>query len=86
MIDTYGYIYEDNFNPLDPFKNLPLHDDNSCTNKQFKLIVELNNSATYVLVVTTSRPNEIGNFSILVSGSHNINLNHNGEYLYVVNN
>lgn len=82
-IDTYGYIYKDNFNPLKPSENLLVQDDNNCNNNQFKLITELNTSTTYILVVTTYHPAKTEQFSILISGPNNVNvdLNHNGECL-----
>jgi hypothetical protein len=81
-IDTYGYIYEDNFNPLNPFENFLLKDDNSCLNGQFRFATVLQASTTYVLVVTTFRPNVTGSFSIIVSGPNKISLKHISEYLH----
>ncbi len=79
--DTYSYIYKDNFNSLDPLNNLLSQDDNSCNDKQFKLIIELYTNTTYILVVTTYYPAKTGQFSILVFGPNNVKLNHNGKYL-----
>jgi hypothetical protein len=80
-LDTYSYIYKDNFNPLDPLNNLLSQDDNSCNDKQFKLIVELYTNTTYILVVTTYYPAKTGQFSILVFGLNNVKLNNNSKYL-----
>jgi hypothetical protein len=79
--DTYSYIYKDNFNPLDPLNNLLSQDDNSCNDKQFKLIFELYTNTTYILVVTTYYPAKTGPFSILVFGPNNVKLNNNSKYL-----
>ena len=74
--DTYGYIYKYDFNALKPSENLLLHHDGSCNEGQFKLFVDLEINTRYVLVVTTRRPNAVGNFSISISGPNNVTLNH----------
>jgi hypothetical protein len=79
--DTYSYIYKENFNPLDPLNDLLSQDDNSCNNKQFKLIVELYTNITYILVVTTYHPATTGQYSILVFGPNNVKLNNNSKYM-----
>ncbi len=79
--DIYGYIYKDNFNPLNPFENLLLENGVSCDDRQFVLTTILDTGVTYVLVVTTFFPNETGNFTIFVSGRNNVSLNHTSEYL-----
>ncbi|CAF1360240.1 unnamed protein product, partial [Adineta steineri] len=73
-MDTFGDIYKDDFNPMNPFENLLLQDYRSCTYQDFKLIVYLHTGTTYILVVTTSSPNMTGKFSILTSGPDNITL------------
>jgi hypothetical protein len=80
-VNTYGYIYKDSFNPVNPFENLLSQNDDSC-NDQFKLMTNLQVGTTYILVVTTFRSNVIGSFSILVSNSNNIRLNRTSEYLH----
>ncbi len=81
-IYTYGYIYNGNFNPFNPLKNLVAQNDEGCRNGQFKIIVHLQANTSYILVVTTFDPNIIGPFSILVSGPNNVSLNHFRKYLY----
>jgi hypothetical protein len=73
-VDTYGYIYKDNFDSLKPFENLFSQHSGSCNVGQFKLIIDLQADTTYILVVTTYRPNMTGNFSIFVSGPDNVTL------------
>ena len=73
--NTYGYIYKNDFNALKPFQNLLLQHDGSCNDRQFKLIINLEINTRYVLVVTTHRPDTIGNFLVFVSGSNNVTLN-----------
>jgi len=82
IIDTYGYIYNDSFNPCDPSLNLISEDDQSGDRNQFRLISSLRANTTYILVVTTSFPSVTGNFSILVSGPNNVDLNSISEYIY----
>jgi hypothetical protein len=81
-IDTYGYIYQDSFNLFNLSENLLSNDDNSCNNNQFKLINQLQIHTTYVLVLTTYYTDEIGNFSIIVTGPNEVILSQISEYLY----
>jgi hypothetical protein len=67
-VDTYGYIYNNSFNGLDPRKNLLAENNDGCGKKQFKLKVDLQSGRTYVLVTTTNLPGVTGDFSIVVSG------------------
>jgi hypothetical protein len=86
-IGIYGYIYKHKFNPLNPFENLLSENGISCADSQFLLTTIFETGTTYILVVTTFSPNETGNFSILVSGPNNVNLNHISEYMHcLVNN
>ncbi|CAF0986126.1 unnamed protein product [Adineta steineri] len=73
-MDTYGYIYKDDFNPLNPFENLLSQNYRSCSYEDFNLIVYLHSDTKYILVVTTSSPNKTGTFSLLTSGPNNITL------------
>lgn len=79
-IDTYGYIYKDHFNPLDPIENLLCQDDASCGHSQFKLILDLHSSVTYVLVMTTYELGTTGEFIVLVSGPSDVTLTPISEY------
>ncbi|CAF0857365.1 unnamed protein product [Adineta steineri] len=71
-MDIFGYIYEDDFNPMNPFENLLPQDYRACSSPDFKLIADLYTGTSYILVVTTSSPNMRGNFSIRTSGPNNI--------------
>ncbi|CAF1280063.1 unnamed protein product [Adineta steineri] len=73
-IDAYGYIYQNDFNPLKPSENLLLSHDGECNDRQFKLIIDLEINTRYILVVTTHDPKTIGNFSIFISGPNNVSL------------
>ena len=78
-IDTYGSIYENNFNVLTSRMNLLLEDDNSACNHQFKLIIRLQVNTTYILVVSTTFSNVTGAFSVLVFGPNNVSMNYISE-------
>ncbi|CAF1633182.1 unnamed protein product, partial [Adineta steineri] len=71
-MDTFGNIYKDDFNPMNPSENL--QDYRSCSFQDFKFIAYLYTGITYILVMTTYSPNVTGNFSILTSGPNNITL------------
>jgi hypothetical protein len=81
-INTYGYIYKNNFDPLKPSENLLLEHNGTCNQEQFKLMIDLENGTQYVLVVTTYRPYTIGSFSVLISGPGNVSLNRFSKYLH----
>ncbi|CAF1057170.1 unnamed protein product [Adineta steineri] len=73
-MDTYGSIYEDYFNPSNPYENRLLYDDDSCFGRQFRMTIALETGVTYILVVTTRSPYETGAFSIFVTGPDNVDL------------
>ena len=70
----YGYLYENNFDPTYPMKNLIIESNYSCNNP-FKLGSYLETNRIYILVVTTFISNVKGSFTILVTGPHNLTLN-----------
>lgn len=80
LIDTYGYIYKDHFNPLDPTENILSQDDGSCGHNQFKLVLYLQSSVTYVLVMTTYELETIGKFIVFASGPSDITFTRISEY------
>ncbi|CAF0983595.1 unnamed protein product [Adineta steineri] len=73
-MNTFGDIYKDDFNPMNPFENLLSQDYRACSSQDFKFIAYLHTGTKYILVVTTSSPNMTGNFSILTSGPKNITI------------
>ncbi len=79
-INSVGYIYKNDFDSLKPLENFLLQHDGYCNNGQFKLIIDLEINTRYVLVVTTYRPNTIGNFSIFISGPDNVTVNYFSKY------
>ena len=66
-IDTYGYIYRNNFYPYSPSLNIIVEDDDSGGNRDFKLTSSLQAGAAYILVVTTFSPGVTGSFGIVTS-------------------
>ncbi|CAF1504357.1 unnamed protein product [Adineta ricciae] len=73
--DLYGYLYENHFNPLALRKNLLAeNNDRSEINRQFKLEVPLYVNITYILVITTYSPKDIGEFKLNFIGWKNINI------------
>ena len=73
-IDTYGYIYVNNFDRLNPNENLLINDNDGQSNLQFRIEILLHVNTTYLLVVTTFRPNVIGHIKINLWGLTNVNI------------
>jgi hypothetical protein len=74
-IDTVGYIYENNFNPLNPTENLiASNDEGGDSYGQFKIEIFLYVDTTYILVVTTHSPKEIGEIKITFLGSTDVTI------------
>ncbi|CAF0805286.1 unnamed protein product [Adineta steineri] len=71
-IRSYGSIYKNKFDPLDPTWNLLAIDYGSNSDNQFKLNIPLDNNMIYVLVVTTYISKDTGNISIVVLGNNKV--------------
>jgi len=69
-----SYIYEKHFDPFNPMMNLLKDIHEVKCDSQFEIIVNLQVNVSYVLVVTTYSPLQIGAFSILVTGLYDVNL------------
>lgn len=67
-VDTYGYLYNDIFDPSSPSSNLLLQDDEGAGNGQFKLTFAFEPDLTYILVCTTFSPYTMGSFYVSASG------------------
>jgi len=86
-IKTFYSIYKNNFNPSVATENLVLRNADICDNTQFRLITHLQSNITYILVVTTYHSYDTGTYSIVISGSNNVNLTYLSKHLdYFVNN
>ncbi|CAF1464582.1 unnamed protein product [Adineta steineri] len=81
MKTTYAYIYTNNFNPFDMSKNVLSHSENSDNQGQFQLTAVLQANMIYVVVITTSSRNSMGNFSVQGFGPSFIGFNRVCEYL-----
>jgi hypothetical protein len=75
---TYGYLYENSFDPNNPNINLLIRNLYGCGD-QFEFTAALESNTTYILVVTTYLSNITGAFSVFASGPNNINLKGNNE-------
>ena len=73
-MDTYGYLYSQNFYPNSPSLNLIRSDDDSGENNQFQFEVYLQSNMTYVLVLTTLDPLMVGNYEVIVQGLYTVNM------------
>ncbi|CAF3019323.1 unnamed protein product, partial [Rotaria sp. Silwood2] len=71
-MDTIGYPYNSTFYPSDSNVNLLTSNDDYDGSNQFKLIVYLNTSFTYTLVVTTYNPDTTETFSIFAAGPNSL--------------
>lgn len=67
-MDTFGYLYTDNFIPAVPTVHLISSDDESAGNHQFMLNIMLQAYTKYILVVTTYTAVTTGSFSIIATG------------------
>ncbi|CAF4849618.1 unnamed protein product, partial [Rotaria sp. Silwood2] len=74
VIDTYGYLYVNNFNPYDVSSNLVKCDDDAGGNFQFSMTYTLQAGTSYILVFTTYSSNVMTPFSINVVGPTSVSL------------
>jgi hypothetical protein len=74
-VDSYGYLYLNEFNPLNPRKNLITDDDDGAGNSQFSITYVLQPNDIYILIQTTYLENKITSFSITASGSGTVYFN-----------
>jgi len=73
-IELFGYIYEYDFDPLYPNRNLIAQSSLNCSEYRFIMGISLQADRTYILVITTLEPNIQGSFLISIIGPHNITL------------
>ncbi|CAF3084569.1 unnamed protein product [Rotaria sp. Silwood2] len=67
-MDTYGYLYNNTFNPVYPAENVSAKDDDNGGYGQFMFSIFLQTMKQYVLVVTTFYQHIAEPFSITVTG------------------
>lgn len=68
---TFGYLYENFFNPPDVTSNLITFDDQSGDQNQFLMSAVLRTGISYIIVITTNEPNIVGPFILTVRGYGN---------------
>ena len=73
-LDTFGYLYNNNFDPTYPFLNLLQSNDDGAGSSQFLLSRVLQTMVDYILVVTAYHPATTGAFSIIVQGPAAVSL------------
>ena len=71
-MDTYGYLYNNAFDPVFPLLNLLKSNDDTGGNRQFKLKMFLQIRTQYILVTTTYDVGVTGSFSIIATGPTSI--------------
>ncbi len=67
-MDTYGYLYNNSFDPFYPSRNLIVYDDDSNGNQQFRINVTLKSWSKYILIVTTHETQVIDSFIVKAVG------------------
>ena len=76
-IDLHGYIYQNTFDPLNPSLNLRAERGGELG---FQLSLFLETNISYILVVTSIVPKQIGSFSIVGHGPNSINARRIGKF------
>ena len=73
-IDTYVLVHNESFDPFNLSANKIAYDDNSCGGGQFGVRITLNANSIYVLVVTTSQQEVLGNFTLVAWGPGHVEI------------
>ncbi|UJR18101.1 hypothetical protein I4U23_005001 [Adineta vaga] len=73
-MDTFGYIYNSTWNPVDPYENLLSMDDDTGGNGQFLLANVLQAMTTYMVVLSAYDERVTGRFSLIGYGPDSISL------------
>lgn len=82
-VKIYGYIYENQFDPLNPSQNLLVEASYTCNMYEFQFIIHLTMDTTYELVMTTFDPHVQGPFSVCVLGPNNISINRTSKFFSI---
>jgi hypothetical protein len=67
-IDTYGLIFKNHFKAASLNENFLMQNDDGPSGNQFQIIISLETTVNYILVVTTYTTNVKGNFSVTGRG------------------
>jgi len=78
--DTYGYLYEHEFNPYNSIDTSLAQSDHTCNDDQLQILAYLNFNITYILIVTTFYAHEQGPFSVFIEGSDKIKIKQMSMY------
>ncbi|CAF1959045.1 unnamed protein product [Rotaria magnacalcarata] len=73
-IDMLGYIYKDGFSPISVTTNLLAYDDVNAGSSRILLVLPLQSTTTYYLVVTTYSANVTGPYALIISGPQRVSL------------
>ncbi|CAF3732021.1 unnamed protein product [Rotaria sordida] len=73
IVDTYGYLYTNNFIPSSPTLNLLAQDDDTGGSLQFQFTLYLQSTVVYMFVVTTYSQNITGPYTVIASGLTRVN-------------
>ncbi|CAF5008754.1 unnamed protein product, partial [Rotaria sp. Silwood1] len=73
-IDTYGYLYVNNFLPSSTSLNFLVEDDDTGSNSQFQFTLYLQPNTVYILVATTYYENVTGSYTVIASGATRVTL------------
>ena len=74
-INIFGYLYDSRVDPSSPQENLIVYNYGGNGGRPFRIEAILDSWRTYVLLVTTNYPMDIGSFWIRVSGPALIDMN-----------
>ena len=74
LIDTYGYLYINSFDPLNYRNNLLAADDDTGGSNQFQITFLLQARSIYVLVFTTYNQRQTAPFTLTVRGPAQVTL------------
>jgi hypothetical protein len=78
-IDTYAYLYYNNFDPFRPSAHCMGENDDSGCNGHFRIEIDFTKHNRYILVITTYSPKTTGEFSIWINSEHSVNFTRIGE-------
>ncbi|CAF5034245.1 unnamed protein product, partial [Rotaria sp. Silwood1] len=73
-IDTYGYLYVNNFFPSSTSLNFLVEDDDTGSNAQFQFTLYLQPNTVYILVATAYYENITGSYTVIASGATRVTL------------
>ena len=85
MMDMYAYTYKNNFTLLDlSINKIPYqYMINDNCNKQFRISFNFQINTSIILVVTTTKQQQRGNFSITVMGPNSVFMKHQRMYTVI---